>query len=151
MKLFQLFSALLLLFGSTSCSTTSDSKKIELREFSNDDEQYALTETREFTAKFCQSIKDGNFFHWQQVMPVNTGKKVTPEIFTRMRKELLDNFGTLENFDFLGTLRKDSLLDYLWKLQFVKDGKKRDVIFLVRVHCENKRKPEISGFGIKRF
>ena len=151
MNFFHLFSAFLLALFLTSCSTTADTKKIDLREFSNDDEQYALTETREFTAQFCQSVKDGNFSHWQQVMPLNTQKKVTPEIFARMRKELIDNFGTLENFDFLGTLRKDTLLDYLWKLQFVKDGKKRDVIFLVRVFCENQRKPEISGFGIKRF
>ena len=72
MNFFHLFSAFLLALFLTSCSTTADTKKIDLREFSNDDEQYALTETREFTAQFCKSLKDGNFSHWQQVMPLNT-------------------------------------------------------------------------------
>lgn len=151
MKIFLFFPVLLSLLLLNACSTVTDSKKITLRAFSPDDEQYALAETRQFTAQFCQSLKDGDFSHWQKVMPEKSSQKITPEIFAGMRKELNDHFGTLENFDFLGTLRKDSLLDYLWKLQFVKNGKKQDVIFLVRVFCKDEGRPEISGFGIKRF
>jgi hypothetical protein len=72
-----------------------------------------------------------------------------------MRKELLDNFGTFTGGTCLGEVTSGDLRTYLWKLTFeAKDKNKktvREIIYFVRVFCEEGKAPAVSGFGVKRF
>lgn len=124
---------------------------VKLQPFSPENETESLKISTVFADGFAAAVKAGDFKFWQQVLPEHIAAKISLEIFQKMCRELETGFGKLESAVFFGTLQNGNLRDNLWKLRFVKDGKVREVLYLVRVYCRENGKPEISGFGIRRF
>jgi hypothetical protein len=84
-------------------------------------------------------------------MPEHIKARVSAGSFAKMRAELQEMFGNLQNFTYLSSLQNRNLRDHLWVMRFEKAGEIREVMFLVRVFRNDRGVPEISGFGVKRF
>ena len=104
-----------------------------------------------FAEGFISAVKSGDFEQWRPLIPESRRGGLTAEVFARIRRELAETLGELREGTYFGVLRKGDLHDHLWKLSFVRDGKTRDALFLVRVFREKNAPPEIGGFGVKRF
>lgn len=139
---------------STSCAGFKK-QEIKLREFSREDENLARTKAAVFAEAFIQALKNNDFAIWQKHLPASPSpeKQITGERFTAMRRELLDHFGTFVSGRYLGDITDGNLRTYLWKLTF--SEKKQDknviheIIYFVRVFCEEGKPPTISRFGVK--
>jgi len=143
--------AAMLLLVSCAEKSPSSTAAVKLQPFTKETETRSLKMSTAFADGFAEAVKTGDFKYWQQVLPPHVAAKVTPEVFKKMCGELAETFGKLESSTFFGTLENGNLRDNLWKLRFVKDGKVREVLYLVRVYCAENGQPEISGFGIRRF
>ena len=77
--------------------------------------------------------------------------KMTPETFFRIRGELAETLGELQECSYFGVLRRGDLRDHLWKLSFVRDGKARDALFLVRVFREPGAPPRAVGVSLSVY
>ena len=156
MKKFHLhliFASVLPVVLSSGCAGKSETPPppVKLLPFNAENEQKSLAVSTEFAGAFAAALQNGDFKLWQDKMPQHIAGKVTPEIFSRMCREVEEMLGKLENSSYFGTLQNGNLRDNFWKLRFVKDGKVREVLYMVRVYCTENGDPEISGFGIKRF
>ena len=145
------FLAAMLLLVSCAGVDPSGQAAVKLQPFSPESELRSREISQSFAAGFVAAVKNGDFKLWQQVMPPHIAAKITPEVFRQMCRELDSTLGKLESGTLFGTLQNGNLRDNLWKLHFVKDGRSREVLYLVRVYCSENNEPEISGFGIRRF
>ena len=134
-----------------SCAGTKKPDPVKLEPFTANDAAAGQRTATAFAEGFVTAVRDDNFEAWRPLIPTDKPTRITPEIFADIRKELNGSFGQLENARYIGELQKGDLRDHLWKLRFVRDGRVNEVIFLVRVFQSQSGKPEISGFGIKRF
>ena len=148
--------AVVILLFLPSCFNTSQSlPEVKLREFAAGDDAPALNLAIEFTDGFVKSLRTGEFSHWQRQLPPHSAAKIGEKEFLAMRQELQTFFGELENASYFVDLTTGDLRNYLWKLSFKKEinGKEtvNEVIFFVRIFCEEGKSPAISGFGVKKF
>ena len=152
MKTIRLFAALAALVLCCSCAGTGKKpESVKLEPFTANDAAEGKRTASAFAEGFVTAIRNNDFEAWRPLIPTDKPTRITPEIFAGIREELNASFGQLENALYIGELQKGDLRDHLWKLRFVRDGKVNEVVFLVRVFRTQSGKPEISGFGIKRF
>lgn len=144
--------AFLMLFSS-SCAMFKKTEEVKLREFSKIDEDIARINATMFAESFIKSLKEDDFTHWQKHIPKRSAHRINEQNFKAMRREMIDTFGTFVSGDYLGKVTNGNLRTYLWKLTFIRDdkGKKsvHEVIYLVRVFCEDGKTPAISRFGVR--
>lgn len=145
-----------LLLTAAGCRTAGEpAAKPELRAFSADDTRAAKETAAKFAEGFAASLKDGDFAHWRANMPEESAAKVGDSRFRDMRAELTAFFGEFTGAEFLGEIITGDLRNYLWKLSFVRKEKEKrqisEIVYFVRVFCEEGKPPAISGFGVKRF
>lgn len=135
------------------CRSVDDNKapEVVMQDFTVEAERAGKQLAADFASAFFSAVQKKDFALWQRVLSGSAAQKMSPELFGKMVQELELTLGTLDTTDYLGVLHKDSLRDHLWKMRFVKNGKTRDVIYLVRVWSPETNTPEISGFGIRRF
>lgn len=150
--------AALLLISLTGCFSSGENdapEPVKLREFTQNDSETAAALAENFAGKFFQSLKTREFSHWKSAMPMRKDQKISDKEFQQMYNELYTSFGNYESSGFLGELTVGDLKNYLWKMRFSREenNKKvvREVVFFVRVYCENGKTPDISGFGVKLF
>ena len=135
-----------------SCATGPEKPEaVTPHPFRAADESRGRAVAEAFAEGFVAAVKRDDFSAWQPVLPDRDKSRITPEIFARMRAELTDLCGELESGAYFGVLCSGDLRDHLWKLRFIRDGRVREVLFLVRVFRREGGEPEISGFGVKRF
>ena len=151
MKTIRLFAAFAAAVLCCSCVGTKKPEPVKLESFTAEDEAAGKRTAAAFAEGFVTAIRNNDFEAWRPLIPTDKPSRITPEIFAGIRRELNESFGPLESARYIGQLQKGDLRDHLWKLRFVRDGKVNEVVFLVRVFRAKSGKPEISGFGIKRF
>ncbi|MCI5779929.1 MAG: hypothetical protein MR051_08995 [Lentisphaeria bacterium] len=134
-----------------SCARPEKPEAVTPQPFRATDESRGRAVAEVFAEGFITAVKRNDFSAWQPVLPDREKSRITPEIFARMRTELTELCGELESGTYFGVLCSGDLRDHLWKLRLVRDGRVREVIFLVRVFRREGGEPEISGFGVKRF
>lgn len=147
--------AVMLIILPSCFKSTSPDPEVRLRDFTrNDDEQAQQTATA-FINGFSQSLLTGDFSFWQKELPFDSQNRITEREFKGMAEELKAFFGKYESYSYLGCLITGELRNYLWKLTFTREqnGKKSvyEAVYLVRVFCEENKKPAVCGFGVKRF
>lgn len=147
----RLLGALLLAVLIASCAGKTEPAPVTTAPLAPADEDRGRELAAAFADGFAAAVKCGDFELWRPLIPAGQREKMTPETFFRIRGELAETLGELQECSYFGVLRRGDLRDHLWKLSFVRDGKARDALFLVRVFREPGAPPQISGFGIKRF
>ena len=148
------FLAILLPLTGVSCAWKKPAapKPVELAPFTPADEDGGRKLATAFAEGFLAALKSGDFAVWKPVIPPSKADKLTPEFFRKIRTEVSEMLRTPAGAAYLGDLQKGEMRDHLWKLRFLKDGKVNEVVLQVRVvRTKGSGKPEISGFGIKRF
>lgn len=145
-----LVAAALTLFG-CSCAWKKAPDPVTAAPLDAADEVRGRELAAAFAEGFISAVKSGDFEQWRPLIPESRRGGLTAEVFARIRRELAETLGELREGTYFGVLRKGDLHDHLWKLSFVRDGKTRDALFLVRVFREKNAPPEIGGFGVKRF
>ena len=156
MRMVILFCAALIMLFSAGCiSHEKSTPEIKLRDFSGNDDPAAMEIAGNFAGGFAKSLETGDFSFWQkQFAPGNTSG-ITPAKFAAMRRELTGIFGEFRGSRFMGILITGNQRNYLWKLTFDRDtsaGKRvYEMVFSVRIFCEEGKAPAVSGFGVKRF
>jgi hypothetical protein len=125
--------------------------QVKLQEFDRESEENGKAFADRFASGFAAAVKSGEFAQWQNTMPEHIKARVSAGSFAKMRAELQEMFGNLQNFTYLSSLQNRNLRDHLWVMRFEKAGEIREVMFLVRVFRNDRGVPEISGFGVKRF
>lgn len=145
--------AVLLLLLLPSCHKSVE--PVKLREFTSADLVPAKMVAENFADGFFKSIAAKDFSHWQKVIPQRSEQTITEEKFQKFYNELHTSFGKFETAEYLGELVSGDLINYLWRMRFSKqeNGKTivRDIVFFVRVYCEENKQPDVSGFGVKLF
>lgn len=151
------FAAVILLLLLPSCFNSKDlpeSEPVKLREFTPADLIPAKSVAENFANGFFAAVKANDFAPWEKVMPARNIQQYKTQ-FPAFYNELHVTFGDFEGAEYLGEVNNADLKNFLWKMRFskVENGKKitREVVFFVRVHCEENKQPDISGFGVKLF
>lgn len=142
-----------------SCAFTGQKNQVDepvkLRDFSVTDEQQAYLEAEKFVNGFAGALQKNDFKLWQQVIPADSASKIGEKQFEQMSRELHREFGTFTGSSYLGVLTSGNLRSFMWKLSFVRqnDGKNtvREIVYFVRIFCEEGKTPAISGFGVRVF
>ena len=155
-----LTTAVLLTFSGSSCAALkeknpSDKEPVKLRDFSSEDETAAFNTAEKFVLAFAEALKKNDFSLWQQVIPPDSTAKIGKKQFDAMRLELGKEFGTFSGTSYLGKLVSGHLRSFMWKFSFIrqKNGKSsiREIVYFVRIFCEEGKTPAISGFGVRVF
>ena len=151
------FAAVVLLLLLPSCFNSGrlpEAEPVKIREFTEADLVPAKMVAENFATGFFQAIAENDFAPWEKTMPARNIQKYK-ENFPNFYKELYDYFGEFTGSEYLGELTNGNFKVFLWKMSFThteKDKKSvREIVFFVRVHCEENKQPDISGFGVKRF
>lgn len=147
--------AVMLIMLPSCFKTSSNEPEVKLREFTQNDDAEAQRIAAAFVNAFSRSMLTGDFSFWQKELPMSSRTRITEREFKAMSEELESFFGKYEGCSYLGCVISGELRNYLWKISFFKDenGKKSiyEAVYLVRVFCEENKKPAICGFGVKRF
>ena len=151
--------SVLLFCGCTApkAEKAAEEPAIVLGEFSQTSAAEALTVASNFTAGFEKSLLTADFAPFAAVLPANSKVQFTAESFNKMRTGLISLYGNPQKLEYLTFLDQGKIRDYLWRIKFSKpdkDGKSfssREILFCVRVYCENGKKPDIAGFFFQRF
>ena len=155
------FICLVAVIGSlVGCSSFREVRpEVKLREFAPEDSKAASKIAADFAGGFIRALETGEFSFWQKQLPSDSAAKITPAKFAAMRRELQAVFGEFHHAEALGKIISGNLHNYLWKLSFVRSSSGRkvegkevyEVVYFVRIFCEEGKEPAVSGFGVKRF
>ena len=126
--------------------------------FSAENEKTAMTVAQNFASAFEKALVSGDFNHLKPVFPPGTKQQMSEGYFQKMRRTMLNFYGTPQKLAYITFLNQGKLRDYLWKISFLKPGKEknsppesREIILSVRIFCEAGKSPAVAGFFFQRF
>ena len=138
------------------CASGNDAKKEEAPKvvpdlnIPADREPEAKAAAEKMANGMAEALKSGDFEKFRVTQQKGV-RMMPPELFFKVRKSMMQNFGTLTGSEYVGSLDQGRVKDYMWKFMFEaprKDStvpRHHEIIYWVRAGFANGA-PVIYGY-----